>query len=78
MINIFSISYKGSPKEVIDYVKGIDMCKECNGIGEVRTMERVYADDNITAPIGTATCENCSGSGKEQDEEIINERICLA
>ena len=32
-MNIFNISFKGSPKEIMDYLLGIDICKECNGNG---------------------------------------------
>lgn len=51
-----------------------EICKDCNGNGELSTMERVYANDEIYAPVGIQTCENCGGSGLEQDQDIINER----
>lgn len=53
-----------------------EICKDCDGIGEVRTMESVYngEDRHIQAPVGSEQCENCSGSGLEQDLDIINER----
>jgi formate-dependent nitrite reductase cytochrome c552 subunit len=50
-------------------------CLDCNGVGEVRTMERVYSDDIVEAPVGTETCENCNGTGEEQDDEIVLERM---
>jgi DnaJ-class molecular chaperone len=78
MIDIFNISYKGTPKEIMDYLKGIDICKECKGFGSLST-DYMNSDHNIERGAGDdVECENCYGSGKEQDEEIISERICLA
>jgi phosphatidylethanolamine-binding protein (PEBP) family uncharacterized protein len=31
-------------------------CTECNGTGEITTMERVYPGEPHTAPVGTAAC----------------------
>lgn len=53
-------------------------CEFCNGIGEVTTMESVYPggpDAHIQAPIGTEICDNCNGTGLEEDDEIVKERI---
>ena len=53
-------------------------CQFCNGIGEVTTMESVYPggpDAHIQAPIGTETCDNCNGTGLEEDNDIVKERI---
>lgn len=36
-----------------------EVCAECGGTGEVTTMERVYANEPHTAPIGTAPCPVC-------------------
>jgi len=51
-----------------------EKCMDCNGIGEVSTMERVYANEPHMASVGSETCENCQGSGFELDEQIIQER----
>jgi len=51
-----------------------EKCLDCNGIGEVSTMERVYSNEPHTAPVGSETCANCEGSGFELDKQIIEER----
>lgn len=56
-------------------LKQAKLCKECNGVGELRTMAPVYQDDIIQAPVGDVMCEHCNGAGEEQDEDIIVERI---
>lgn len=56
-------------------LKKAKLCEECNGFGEVNTMESVYPGEPHMAPIGSEVCDNCLGSGEEQDEEIIIERI---
>jgi len=50
-------------------------CLDCKGIGEVSTMERVYNDDIHLAPVGIETCQNCSGTGLEPNEDLVVERI---
>lgn len=78
MINIFQISFKGTIKEVMDYLKGIDICTECNGNGGGHADYR-NSDGNVERGTGDwENCWSCSGTGKEPDEEIINERICCA
>jgi len=77
-MNIFNISFKGSPKEIMDYLLGIDICKECNGNGGGHR-DYLNSDGNLERGTGEwETCENCSGTGREQDEQIINERIWCA
>ena len=56
-------------------LKEAKKCKECNGIGEVSTMEKVWANEPHMAPVGSAVCANCIGSGEEMDEDIVLERI---
>jgi len=56
-------------------LKKAKLCEECNGIGEVSTMERVWANEPHMAPVGSAICANCIGSGEEIDEDIVLERI---
>jgi len=53
-------------------------CSDCNGIGEVSTMESVYPgtpDSHIQAPVGSETCNNCNGTGLEEDNELVKSRI---
>lgn len=62
----------------MEELKKAKKCEDCNGVGAVSTMESVYPgtpDAGIQAPIGSETCENCAGTGEEQDEEIVKERI---
>lgn len=61
-------------------IKEIKMCLACRGYGEVSTLESVYggSDSHIQAPVGTATCDNCKGSGEEPDERIVLERALEA
>ena len=56
-------------------LKKAKLCEECNGVGEVNTMESVYPGEPHMAPIGSEKCANCIGSGYEPDEEVIVERI---
>lgn len=57
--------------------KKASLCMDCDGLGELRTMESVYggSDSHITAPIGSKVCDNCRGSGQELDVDIIKERL---
>lgn len=53
-------------------------CLDCNGLGEVSTMQSVYPgtrDSHIQAFVGTNKCENCNGTGLEPDQDIVKERI---
>ena len=52
-----------------------EKCEKCNGKGEVSTMEPVYQDDALLGPVGMEKCDNCLGTGKEPDEDIVVERI---
>lgn len=59
-------------------IQDYNKCNECNGTGELTTMESVYPgtpDSHIMAPIGSEKCDNCCGTGVEPDEDIIKERI---
>lgn len=50
-------------------------CKECKGIGSFST-DYIDADHNVQRGAGDdVTCENCAGTGREPDEEIVQERI---
>ena len=56
-------------------LKKAKQCEECNGIGEVSTMEIVWPNEPHIADIGTEKCANCFGTGEEPDEAIVVERI---
>lgn len=56
-------------------IKKLQKCEDCKGFGEVSVMEKVYPGEPHEALIGSAKCENCSGTGEEQDDDIVKIRI---
>lgn len=61
-------------KTLIEKIEEAFVCKDCNGLGEVKTP---YMDtDGNTSLTDTDTCENCLGDGEEKDVDIIIERVC--
>lgn len=55
-------------------LKEAQRCLECNGIGEIATMEQVYPNEPHYAPLGSRICPYCKGTGKTDDETAL-ERI---
>ena len=48
-------------------------CEDCNGIGEVHTMEQVWPGEPHMAPVGSETCEICNGTGEVEWEIDIGD-----
>jgi len=56
-------------------LKQAKICKECNGNGGGHR-DYLNSDGNLERATGDwENCDNCKGTGEEQDEEIIIERI---
>lgn len=55
---------------LIDAKEEEEVCETCGGTGEITTMERVYANEPIEAPIGSAPCPDCS---RREDDDYDNQ-----
>jgi hypothetical protein len=51
-----------------------NQCLECKGRGELDVMENVSGTSE-QAPTGSCSCDNCEGTGIENNEQIIIERM---